>query len=388
MALNFPANPVDGDVYESYIYDSATGGWRSNHPYADTLPAGAVIPWSTNIAPPNWLLCDGSAVSRTTYASLYSVIGITYGAGDGSTTFNLPDMRGRTLVGRDITDSDFLALGQSGGAKTHTLTVEQMPSHNHNDNGHSHGQVITANAGGPGVRWDYRQDGSCYTYPQGVNDYTAYASITSTGGGQAHNNLQPYEVMNYIIKTTFGTTPEQTQEYDILATYNSRLTTLEQPGRILQVITASSGQPYAQSVTGGTFFDFPNNQLRVQITPRSVNSKFLLIGSVTVGGNSNDAGWRFTRNGSVTGVGNANGSRQRGTAATGWLNGADTNHTFTTVSNNFLDAPATTSQVTYNIQVISEGSITYLNRTGSYGDSSAMYNTTMLSSLTVMEVAG
>lgn len=228
MALNFPANPVDGDVYESYVYDSATGGWRSNHPYADTLPAGAVIPWSTNIAPPNWLLCDGSAVSRTTYASLYSVIGITYGAGDGSTTFNLPDMRGRTIVGRDSSDSDFVTLGQSGGTKTHTLSLAEMPNHRHIVDWHNHSQYVTANSGGPAIRRDFTSDGSSWSYPQGQATDGSQPGTSYEGSGQPHNNLQPYEVMNYIIKTTFGTTPDSAQDYTILATYNSRLTQVEQ----------------------------------------------------------------------------------------------------------------------------------------------------------------
>ena len=225
MALNFPNSPTVGDLYEGYQWDGSA--WRHVNVFADTIPAGTIVPWSTETAPANWLICDGAAVSRSTYAALFSVIGIRYGAGNGSTTFNLPNLVGRVPVGRDVSQSEFDVLGETGGAKTHTLTVDQMPSHSHTDTGHSHGQFITANAGGPAIRWDYRQDGSAFTYPQGNNTGNSSANITATGGGQAHNNLQPYVVLTYIIKTTFGTTPSQSQSLDILSTYNSRLTQAE-----------------------------------------------------------------------------------------------------------------------------------------------------------------
>lgn len=226
-AMDFPANPVDGQVYLNYVYDSAKGAWRASNTYVDTMPAGSIIPWPAATPPPNWLLCDGSAVSRTTYAALFSVIGVLYGNGNGSTTFNLPDMRGRTVVGRDPLDSDFVTLGQSGGAKTHTLTEAQMPNHRHIVDSHNHGQYVTANSGGPAIRVDFTRDGSSWSYWQGQYTDPSAPGTSYVGSGQAHNNLQPYEVMNYIIKTTFGTTPEQSQAYDILTTYNSRLTTVE-----------------------------------------------------------------------------------------------------------------------------------------------------------------
>lgn len=228
--MDFPANPVDGQVYLNYVYDSVKGAWRASNTYVDTMPAGSIIPWPAATPPPNWLLCDGSAVSRTTYAALFSVIGVLYGNGNGSTTFNLPDLRGRTIVGRDPVDSDFVTLGQSGGAKTHTLTEAQMPNHRHIVDWHNHSQYVTANSGGPAIRRDFTSDGSSWSYPQGQATDGSQPGTSYVGSGQAHNNLQPYEVLNYIIKTTFGTTPEQSQAYDILTTYNARLTQAE--GRI------------------------------------------------------------------------------------------------------------------------------------------------------------
>lgn len=218
MAQNFPPNPIDGDTYEGYVFDASINGWRFAAVYADTLPAGAILPWPTNIAPANFLICDGAAVSRTTYAVLFATIGTTYGAGNGTTTFNIPNMVGKTIVGRDATDAQFDVLGETGGAKTHTLAESEMPSHKHTDTGHSHRQVITANSGGPGIRWDYRQDGSAWSYDQGVDTWGSSANITYTGGSQPHNNLQPYVVANYIIKTTMGSVPENTDLASRLAT--------------------------------------------------------------------------------------------------------------------------------------------------------------------------
>ena len=147
----------------------------------DTQPVGTIVVWGTNTAPTNWLMCDGSAVSRTTYSALFGVIGTTYGVGDGSTTFNLPNIKGRTVVGRDAAQTEFDTLGETGGAKTHTLTVDEMPSHTHDTNiffagaGIVHYSVLAAQSPTP-------------------------ISTSATGGGQAHNNLQPYIVENYIIK--------------------------------------------------------------------------------------------------------------------------------------------------------------------------------------------
>lgn len=143
-----------------------------------TLPAGVMMAWGTNTAPNGWLLCDGSAVSRTTYSGLFSVIGTTYGSGDGSTTFNVPNIKGKNIVGRDSSDTSFDVLAETGGEKTHTLTIPEMPSHNHS---------VTILSGGSGLG-------------NGGNSNTSTSTTGSTGGGGAHNVLDPYIVLNYIIK--------------------------------------------------------------------------------------------------------------------------------------------------------------------------------------------
>lgn len=147
-------------------------------------PVGCINLYAGSTAPTGWLICDGSAVSRTTYANLFSVIGTTYGTGDGSTTFNIPNLKGKVPVGLDSNDTDFDTLGEIGGEKTHTLTVNEMPSHTHN----------------------YRLAYGSNNPMNGLSYATSIAGtfgdehvITKTGGGQAHNNLQPYIVMIYII---------------------------------------------------------------------------------------------------------------------------------------------------------------------------------------------
>jgi len=146
---------------------------------------GMVVPFAGASAPTGFLLCDGTAVSRATYADLFAVVSTTYGVGDGSTTFNLPNLRGRVPVGFDSAQTEFDALGETGGAKTHTLTVAQIPAHNHDYNG------ATLNTGS-GFSSRYSSTGSTSA---------TFTGTGNTGGGEAHNNLQPYITLNYIIKT-------------------------------------------------------------------------------------------------------------------------------------------------------------------------------------------
>src|SRR6266704_2237463 len=109
----------------------------------DIFPSGVILHYAGSAAPTNWLICDGTAVSRATFAALFAIIGTTYGAGDGVNTFNLPDMRGKIAVGKH-TSGTFQTLGQGGGEENHTLITGEMPSHSHggvtasNNVDHSH----------------------------------------------------------------------------------------------------------------------------------------------------------------------------------------------------------------------------------------------------------
>ena len=120
-----------------YIPGGGGGGSESPNKF-DSIPVGAQLPFAGTTVPSGYLLCDGSAVSRTTYKDLFEVIGTTYGAGDGSTTFNLPNMKGKIPVGYKDSDTYFGTLGKSVGSSTVKLTVGQIPSHNHTQESHRH----------------------------------------------------------------------------------------------------------------------------------------------------------------------------------------------------------------------------------------------------------
>jgi microcystin-dependent protein len=167
----------DADGNETQI--TSAGALKTN-----SVPTGAVFQWLTSSPPTGYLICDGSAVSRTTYADLFVVIGTDFGTGNGSTTFNLPSLKGRVPVGLDAAQSEFDTLGETGGAKTHTLTTDEIPAHVH----------TVAFNDDPGGANNAVGDGST-SQPLGT------VNSSSVGGGGAHNNLQPYFVTHYIIKT-------------------------------------------------------------------------------------------------------------------------------------------------------------------------------------------
>lgn len=297
MPLDFPSNPSDGQVYDNYYYDASAGVWQSNggttlpnifknvtyttaqtylvpatvkgrvgqtanlQEWTDSagnvlasvdeagnmtvqsltsiqpivsVPTGALIPYAGTSAPTLFLLCQGQAVSRTTYSDLFAVIGTTYGSGDGSTTFNLPNPNGKTVVGK-ASSGTFLNLGATGGSETVILDSTQIPSHSHPLSDHSHTYSGTTTTNGdhnhaPPVAVTYGGNASTYrslfatnssfwsggdwnnaTTTNGNHNHTfsgttsGASALTANGQsgtvGQAHTNLQPYIVTNYIIKT-------------------------------------------------------------------------------------------------------------------------------------------------------------------------------------------
>lgn len=172
-----------------------------------SLPIGIVIKRGGNTVPGGWLECDGSAVSRTTYAALFAKAGIKYGAGDGSTTFNLPDARGRTPIGSG-TGSGLTArsIGASVGAETHALSQAELPSHTHtvNDSGHTHkpDPAFTGPSGASAGIYRFRNQVDTLGTANTLYTTLAASGVTfqNTGGTDAHNNMQPSLVSRFIIK--------------------------------------------------------------------------------------------------------------------------------------------------------------------------------------------
>lgn len=165
------------------------------------VPAGSMMAWASASNPPiGWFLCRGQSLSRTQYPELFAAIGTQYG-GSG-TTFNLPDMRARVPYGYSGSGIAS-AMGATGGAETHTLTVAQMPSHNHGGSTGS-SQVQRRTSGYVGEGNPSGATASYFgadAYRTTVNDsYTAHThSVSSQGGGAAHPNMPPYLVLNWII---------------------------------------------------------------------------------------------------------------------------------------------------------------------------------------------
>ena len=154
----------------------------------DTVPIGAIIEYGTTTAPTGWLVCDGSYVSKTEYSELYSAIGDAFlnGGTAPSGKFRLPDLKGRVPVGYNSSDNDFKPIGKTGGEKKHLLILNELPS-----------QTVSGYCADDKKSWATGAFGdySSAAYPTNVVN----ASGRGTGD-QPHNNLQPYQVVCYIIK--------------------------------------------------------------------------------------------------------------------------------------------------------------------------------------------
>lgn len=228
-----PAELTVGSDGQFLTVSSGLPAWTG----APASPTGSVTDFAGSTAPSGWLLCDGSAVSRATYSALFSTIGTTYGSGDGSTTFNVPDLRGRILAGLDnmggssadrITDSQADTLGGTDGSETGTgsvsgsvsgttgattLTESQIPSHTHVQQAEgSTSNIDTAAVSGggafssvTGITGTNSVGGTQITTEStgggASHDHTFSASISATFTGDTGANVQPTLFMNKIIKT-------------------------------------------------------------------------------------------------------------------------------------------------------------------------------------------
>jgi microcystin-dependent protein len=166
------------------------------------VPVGVLVPFAGSTSPAGWELCYGQAISRTTYAGLFTTIGTTYGSGDGSTTFNVPDLRGRVSAGKDdmggtaasrLTSTVLTAsntLGATGGTQTHTLTSAQsgVPAHSHSiqvANVHTFTGIIGSTGHGGTVTYNATTENN-----------------TAANASSAHPITQPTIILNYIIKAS------------------------------------------------------------------------------------------------------------------------------------------------------------------------------------------
>jgi len=210
---------VQGTPYAA-LYNSSDAAFYLHgfftNPYS--IPIGASVDfWGSSAPNSSFVLAYGQAISRTTYSTLFSLLSTTYGSGDGSTTFNVPDLRGRVIAGKDdmggsaasrigsvSTDNGTIVgatLGSTGGSPTHVLTSGEMPTHTHSvtDPGHTHGTSKTlwgseasgsAAAGGPAFVMTAAT----------INSATTGISIQNAGSGGAHAILQPTIIANKLLR--------------------------------------------------------------------------------------------------------------------------------------------------------------------------------------------
>ena len=173
-----------------WAYKEAPGSSKMNTQVRDNLnylkamlPAGVMLPYGGSSAPTQWLLCDGSAVSRSTYADLYAAIGVAFGSGDGSSTFNLPDSRGRMFIGAGAGSGlTSRALAASGGAETKNI---------------SHTHTFSGNTGESPNKKDADGSGQQYTTSNHVHPFSG---TTDSGGSATQDVMNPFLVATMIIK--------------------------------------------------------------------------------------------------------------------------------------------------------------------------------------------
>tara|TARA_R110000744_G_scaffold293186_3_gene403620 strand:- start:928 stop:1674 length:747 start_codon:yes stop_codon:yes gene_type:complete len=186
---------ADDSVIGSKILDGAvTAAKLDSAAISVLMPTGSIMSFAGAAAPTGYLLCDGAAIARQAGGSntaLFTLLGTTYGAGNGVTTYNIPDLRGRVIAGHGGTllsgSADAIGATNAHSTKTHTLSTAEMPAHTHG------GLTNIDPFGGDG--------GSAHD--PGIHYVTSNGAGTvsgSTGGGGAHNNVQPTFILNYIIK--------------------------------------------------------------------------------------------------------------------------------------------------------------------------------------------
>ena len=211
---------ADGAITSDHISDSLANGVV---PSGSVFPHMGIVPGYPEVYQGSFLLCDGSLVDRAQFASLYTAIGDLYGYGDGVNTFRLPDLRGRVVIGYQqagnaalsptiVTDPNAQNLGSTGGQDAVALTVDQIPKHQHE---YIAARDFNSLDNGENMNWGFNR-GSRRRFTGNQNDGDTglfdpddvaaakqaggLNSLSGRQGGQTHSNLQPYMVVNYIIK--------------------------------------------------------------------------------------------------------------------------------------------------------------------------------------------
>ena len=234
--------------------------------------AGFIYPLAADTIPEGFLLCNGAEYSRTEYPELFTAIGTIYGVGDGSTTFNVPNLATRVPVGK----GSGYALGDTGGEEKHTLTISEMPSHQHNLGM----QIYNNTAGSANV--------------SGNSSAASISALTgSTGGSNAHNNMQPYTVVNYIIATGKNT---GVSVQDIITGAQALPLGIEYGG------TGATDAATALEKLGGTSIELlwenasPSSAMSAQtITMDCSNFAFFIVGAAVYNGIPDSPRWFIVR---------------------------------------------------------------------------------------------
>jgi microcystin-dependent protein len=217
LALPLVNDPTDEDIWgdelnnDMSIIDTVMKTNADAIATIITVPIGSIIDYAGTTAPTNYRFPYGQAISRTTYSVLFGIIGTTYGIGDGTTTFNLPDCRGRLTAGKDdmggvsanrLTGAltggvNGDVLGNTGGTEGHTLTLAQIPSHGHS--------LLSSNISSTTQIAELNSDRGLVGATAGNNGYVSNSAdgnayVNPSGGGDAHNNVQPTIIFNKIIR--------------------------------------------------------------------------------------------------------------------------------------------------------------------------------------------
>lgn len=232
-------------------------GQEITTPPIDALPIGTIVPYDGEIAPTGYLICNGQAVSQAAYPELYQLLGDRHRGTNPviEGQFYLPDLRTRVPVGYDSTNALFNSIGKNGGELEHTLTVTEMPAHRHNFN------LTSSTIEGQGVQWASNNitgmstdDSIEYDNLPSINIGAGWSShgaisIATSGNGSPHNNMQPFQVYNYIIKAQM-----------ITIQLNKNATTYSEA-----YITTTSELPDNSQITSPLSYQVGNNSLAVYL---------------------------------------------------------------------------------------------------------------------------